>query len=78
MIWGILFAIVVALFVVLYKKSDAILAWCEKIFHRETRVEKKIRKDEFSVEIVDTDGSVVKKGVKKEGDEQEPPAPPEG
>lgn len=78
MIWGILFALVVALFVVLYKKSDAILAWCEKIFHRETRVEKKIRKDEFSVEIVDTDGSVVKKGVKKEGDEQDPPAPPEG
>ncbi len=76
LIWAILFALVVALFVVLYKKSDAILAWCEKIFRRETRVEKKIKKDEFSVEIVDTDGSVVKKGVKKEGDGQEPPEPP--
>ena len=76
LIWGVLIALVVVLFVFLYKKSDAILAWCEKVFRRETRVRHKVEKDEFSVEIVDTDGSVVTKGVKKEGDEQEPPAPP--
>ncbi len=77
LIWAILFVLVVLLFVFLYKKSDAILAWCEKLFHRETRVEHKIKKDEFSVEIVDSDGSIVKKGVKKEGEEQEAPLPPE-
>ena len=77
MIWAILFVLVVLLFVFLYKKSDAILSWCEKIFHRETRVEHKVEKDEFSVEIVDSDGSIVKKGVKKEGEKQEPPSSPE-
>lgn len=69
LIWGVLFVLVVLLFVVLYKKSDVILAWCEKLFHRERRVERVVKKDEFSVEIVDADGCVVKKGVKKEGEE---------
>lgn len=77
MIWAILFVLVVLLFVFLYKKSDAILSWCEKIFHRATRVEHKVEKDEFSVEIVDSDGSIVKKGVKKEGEKQDPPSSPE-
>ena len=73
LIWALLFALVIALFVFLYKKSDAILAWCDKVFRRETRIERKVKKDEFSVEIVDADGAIVKKGVKKEGDAQSPP-----
>lgn len=68
LIWAILFAAIVCLFVVLYKKSDQILGWFERRFHRETRVEQKLKKDEFVMEVVDPDGSVVKKGIKKEGD----------
>ncbi len=70
--WGILtwviFGIaVVILFVFLYKKSDAILNWFARKFHRETKIEEKTEKDEFTVEIVGPDGTVVSKGVKKEG-----------
>ena len=67
LIWAIFALLVLALFVFLYKKSDAILEWFERIFHRETRVVQKREKDEFQVEIVDADGSVVSKGVKKQG-----------
>lgn len=67
LIWGILIALIIVLFVVLYKKSDAILGWFERKFHRETRVKHKIEKDEFRLEVVDPDGSIVQKGVKKEG-----------
>ncbi|MCI9009676.1 MAG: TVP38/TMEM64 family protein [Clostridia bacterium] len=65
LIWGILIALVIALFVLLYKKSDVILAWFDKKFHRETRVEEKPKKDEFVMEVVNPDGAIVKKGVKK-------------
>lgn len=65
-IWCVLFALVILLFVFLYKKSDAILAWIAKKFHRETRVEEKTEKDEFTLQIVDPNGAIVKKGVKKE------------
>lgn len=68
LIWCILIAFIAALFVVLYKKSDAILGWFEKLFHRETRVEQKKQRNEFTLEVVDADGSSVKKGVKKQGD----------
>lgn len=70
LIWTILFALIVCLFVVLYKKSDAILGWFERKFHRETRVKTEPKKDEFVLEVVDPDGSIVSKGVKKEGDEK--------
>ena len=75
--WGILtwvvFVIaVVILFVVLYKKSDAILDWFARKFRREAKIEEKTEKDEFTVEIVGPDGSVVTKGVKKEGAEGPP------
>ena len=66
--WGILIALVIILFVFLYKKSDAILAWFEKKFHRETRVEEKVEKDEFVMEVINPDGAIVKKGVKKKED----------
>ncbi len=73
LIWGILAVLVVILFVVLYKKSDAILGWFERKFHRVTRVEEKPAKDEFTVEIVDPDGSIVSKGVKKGEDKEKKP-----
>ena len=68
LIWGILIALVVVLFVFLYKKSDAILGWFEKKFHRETRIEQPPKEDEFTIEVVDPDGAIVTKGVKKEDD----------
>ncbi len=64
-IWAILFVLVVILFVFLYKKSDAILGWFEKKFHRETRVKEKTERDEFTMEVVDPNGAIVSKGVKK-------------
>ena len=73
MIWVILFVLVVILFVFLYKKSDAILGWFEKKFHRETRVREKTEKDEFTMEVVDPNGAIVSKGVKRKG-EGEPPS----
>ncbi len=65
LIWVVLFALVVVLFVVLYKKSDAILGWIAKKFHRETRVQEEVQEGEFPVEIVDSNGNLVEKGVKK-------------
>lgn len=67
LIWAIFGILVVLLFIVLYKKSDAILAWFERVFHRATKIERNPKKDEFKLEIIDADGSVVSKGVKKEG-----------
>ncbi len=74
-VWILLFALVVALFIFLYKKSDAILAWFEKKFHRETRVEQKKQAGEFMLEVIGPDGSLVSKGVKRE---DVPPSKPEG
>jgi uncharacterized membrane protein YdjX (TVP38/TMEM64 family) len=73
LIWAVLIVLVVILFVFLYKKSDAILGWFEKKFHRETRVEGKVEKDEFVLEVVDPDGAIVTKGVKKEDEDKKPP-----
>ncbi len=70
LIWGILIALVIVLFIFLYKKSDKILAWFEKKIHRETRVEEKLQKDEFELEVVNPDGALVKKGVKKNEETQ--------
>ena len=70
--WGILIALVVVLFVFLFKKSDKILNWFAKKFHKETRIEEKAGRDEFTVEIVTPNGDLYKKGVKKsEGDGKE-------
>ena len=66
LIWAVFAVLIVLLFVVLYRKSDAILQWFDRVFHRETRVEKRPKKDEFKVEIIDADGAIVTKGVKKE------------
>lgn len=68
--WAILIALVIVLFVFLYKKSDQILNWFSKKFHRESRIEEKRGKDEFTVEIVTPNGDLHKKGVKK-SDEKE-------
>ena len=68
--WAILFALVGVLFVFLYKKSDAILDWIAKKFHRETRVEQKRKSDEFKIEVVSPDGAIVSKGVKRAGAEE--------
>lgn len=65
LIWIFLIAAVIVLFIFLYKKADAIQDWILKKFHRETRIEQKAEKDEFTLEIVDPDGSIVTKGVKK-------------
>lgn len=66
LIWGIFAVLVILLFVFLYKKSDAILQWFDRVFHRETRIENEPQKNEFRIEIVDADGSLVTKGVKKD------------
>ncbi len=68
--WVVLGALVVVLFVVLYKKSDAILGWFEKKFHRETRIEEKKEKGDFTLEVVGPDGAIVKKGVKQNEDKK--------
>ncbi len=74
-VWAVLIVLVAVLFVFLYKKSDAILAWFEKKFHREARVEQKKEKDEFTLEVVGPDGAIVSKGVKKK--EEDPPPKPQ-
>lgn len=68
LIWIAFFLLVAVLFVILYKKADAIQNWFYKKIHHETRIEQKTEKDEFTVEIVDPNGAIVTKGVKK-GDE---------
>lgn len=73
LIWAVLFAAVIALFVVLFKKSDAILGWFERKFHRETRVKAKTERGDFTLEVIDPDGSIVSKGVKKKGAPDKPP-----
>ena len=65
LIWVAFFILVAILFVILYKKADAIQNWFNKKIHRETRVRQDIKKDEFTVEIVDPNGAIVTKGVKK-------------
>ncbi len=72
LIWGILLVAVIVLFVFLYRKSDAILGWFERKFHRETRVKEQKTKDEFLLEVVGPDGSIVSKGVKREGTDSPP------
>ena len=72
LIWSILFVLIAVMFVVLYKKSDSILGWFEKKFHPETRVKDgKPQKNEFTVEVIGPDGTIVTKGV----DEGEKPPP---
>lgn len=71
MTWGVLIALVVVLFVFLYKKSDAILEWFAKKFHRETRIEEKVGRDEFTVEIITPNGDLYEKGVKKKEEEED-------
>ncbi len=65
LIWGVLISAVIVLFVFLYKKSDAILAWFERKFRRVTRIGEKPKKDEFRLDVVGPDGALVTKGVKK-------------
>ncbi len=68
--WAILLALVLVLFVFLYKKSDAILGWFEKKFHRETRIKHAERKGDFHIEVVDPDGNIVEKGVAKKSSKE--------
>ncbi len=65
LIWAVLIALVIVLFVFLYRKSDAILGWFEKKFHRETRVKEKKEKGDFTLEVVGPDGAIVSKGVER-------------
>lgn len=64
LIWICLAVAIAALFVLLYKKMDAIQNWFARKLHRETRVQAQQGKDEFQVEIVDPDGSIVEKSVR--------------
>ncbi len=68
LIWGIFGVLVILLFVVLYKKSDEILGWFEKKF-RPSRIKEEKKTGEFTVDIVGPDGSLVTKGVKREGED---------
>ncbi len=69
LIWAILIASVIVLFVFLFKKSDQILNWFAKKFHKETRIVEKTGRNEFTVEIVTPNGDLYKKGVPKNDDE---------
>ena len=64
-LWIAFFAAVIVLFVFLYKKADRIQDWIIKKFRRETRVKRETKKDEFTLQVVDPDGSIVEKGVPK-------------
>lgn len=75
LIWILLGILIILLFVTLYRKSDAILGWFEKKFHRETRIEEKRKRGEFTIEIVSPDGAIVKKGVARGGARRKPPKP---
>ncbi len=70
LIWAAIGLLVLLLFVVLYKKSDAILDFFAKKFHRETRIKEKTEKGEFTLEVVGPDGAIVEKGVKREEKEK--------
>lgn len=76
--WAILIALVIVLFVFLYKKSDAILEWFAKKFHKESRIEERATRDEFTVEIVTPNGDLLEKSVKKKEEEKETQEPPSG
>lgn len=66
--WAILGVLVVLLFVVLYKKSDAILNWFDKKFHRETRIRAQKQAGNFQIEVVDPDGNIHEKNIDKKED----------
>ena len=66
LIWALIAVLVVAVFFLIYKKSDAILEAIHKLFHRETRVRESREKGELYVEIVSPEGNIVEKGVKGE------------
>ncbi|MCI8343045.1 MAG: TVP38/TMEM64 family protein [Clostridia bacterium] len=68
-LWIVFFALVCVLFVVLYKKADAIQNWIYRKIHRETRISEKKQEGQFTVQIVDPDGAIVDKNVSKEGTE---------
>ena len=68
LIWGLIAAAVVIVFFLLYKKSDAILQFIHKLFHREVRVKEKQKEGELHVEIVSPEGTLVEKGVGEAGD----------
>ena len=71
LIWAVLIALVIVLFIFLYKKSDQILEWFAKKFHRETRIKEKTSRDEFTLEVVTPNGDLYEKGVKKGQEEKE-------
>ncbi len=73
--WAAIFVLIAFLFVLLYKKTDVILAWFEKKFHRETRIEDRQTKGEFTLEVVGPDGAIVKKGVEKAASDAEKTQP---
>lgn len=64
-LWAVFAAAVIVLFVYLYRNSEKIENWLDRKLHRESRRERKKAVDEFRVEIVDPDGTVVGKGVKR-------------
>ena len=57
-------------FFLLYKKSDAILQFIHKLFHREVRVKEKRKEGELHVEIVSPEGALVEKGVGETGEQK--------
>lgn len=65
LLWCIFAVLIIGLFVWLYRNSEAIERWFNQKLHRESRNERKKKSDEFRVEIVDPDGTVVGKGVAK-------------
>ena len=57
--WAILIALVIALLVILYKKSDVILNRFEKFFHLRPKKKEQAAKDGgFHIEVIDADGNI--------------------
>ncbi len=64
LIWVLIAAAVIAVFFLLYKKSDAILNFIHKLFHREVRVKEK-SEGNVELKVVSPDGHIVEKGGKQ-------------
>ena len=69
LIWALIAAVVVLVFYLLYKKSDAILNFIHKLFHREVRVKEKSEGD-TNVKVVSPEGNLVEKGKGESGPSQ--------
>lgn len=79
LIWALIAVLVILVFYLLYKKSEAILNFIHKLFHKEVRVKEKSEGD-TNVKVVSPEGNLVEKGKGEtdppQKDEESGNAPP--